>query len=134
MKNYAITIKNPFARWIGEGKKTMELRTRIPNELDIGSSILIVEADNNGKLIGIFEVEEIICAHPIFLGKPYYYQHRVPIELFEKYVGDRDEIYGIKLKKKKIFRYAHYCFEVGIKKSPQWFTEVKEMSKTFFWK
>lgn len=124
MAEWMITVSRPYSRWLVEGKKTMEIRTRIPKELNIDDYIYVVEAASGGNVIGYFRVIEIIIAHPCFIAKPYYYKHRVPYEMFIDYVGIREEIYGIVLNHMYNGASMGNIKDYGLSRAPQWFTKI----------
>lgn len=126
MAYWMITVRPPFSRWLVEGKKTMEIRTRIPKDLCIGDFVYVVEAASGGKVIGCFLVGKLIIAHPVFLANPYYSQHRVPFEMFCEYVGSREEVFGICLKLLKKAKVLTNISDFGLSRPPQWFTKIDE--------
>jgi predicted transcriptional regulator len=126
MANWMITVRPPFSRWLVEGIKTMEIRTRIPNELDIDDYVYVVEAASGGKVIGSFIVKKIIIAHPWFLAKPYYKQHRIPYEMFVDYVGKREEICAIELELSCVLNSMATFKDYGLSRAPQWFAKLSD--------
>jgi len=126
MSDWMITVRPPFSRWLVEGIKTMEIRTRIPNELDINDYVYVVEAASGGKVIGRFIVKKIIIAHPRFIAKPYYEQHRVPYEMFVNYVGKREEICAIGLELSCVLNSMATVKDYGLSRAPKWFTKISD--------
>lgn len=124
MADWMITVRPPFSRWLVEGKKTMEIRTRIPKDLCIDDFIYVVEAESGGKVVGAFLVKEIFIGHPCFIAKPYYNQHKVPYEMFCKYVGTREKICALKLELRHIPTFMVNVKDYGLTRAPQWFTKL----------
>lgn len=119
-----ICVKQPYCNWLIEGIKTMEIRTRIPNQLNIGDKIIVVEKNSGGKVVGSFIVKEICMKSPYILGLLYYDKHKVPHKELMKYAGEKRMLIGIVLQMDEYFYPNRHISDYGFSRTPQWFAEV----------
>lgn len=126
MAKWMITVRQPYVRLLVNGEKTMEIRTRVPNSLNIGDTIYIVEADSFGRIVGAFLVEKIMRYSIFSLIVRKAEEHKVPAEKIVSYAGYRSHLYGITLEKVNSKNFPTNISVFGKKKAPKWFAKLSD--------
>lgn len=95
-----ISIRPRYANAILDGRKTVELRRRIPN-IEIGSRLWIYSTLPEGAVIGSVFVEDIVRVAPSELWERFGSRSAVSKKDFDKYFDGTDSSVGILLREPK---------------------------------
>lgn len=68
---WVLTIKQPYVNLIFEGKKTLEVRKKIPKEIKGGDKVFVCVKGNGSKICASFVVADIVCVS-VFRMNEYY--------------------------------------------------------------
>lgn len=121
--NWAISLKPQFVEAIREGRKTCEVRTRIPRELQSGDYLYVVETNTHGKVALKLRVATI---HYGDTNKMYirYFRDSLALTAMEyiDYANGRDNMYFITFD--VVEDYDKITPEMRLVHSPQWFKRV----------
>lgn len=118
---WIITVREPYVSKILAGKKTIEVRTKIPKMVKRGDTLLIIQAGTNGRV-------RVKCKIGLMVGLPpklFYRLHKDAIQVKEsdyfRYVGGAGMVYGINLNEVEELPRETYRWDFGLSHSPQWF-------------
>jgi predicted transcriptional regulator len=92
-----LSIKPEYATKILDGNKKYEFRKAIFKRLDI-SKVIIYATKPMGKVIGEFEIDDIIHSTPDAIWKLTQENSGISEQYFTEYFSNRDMAYAIKIK------------------------------------
>lgn len=92
-----LSIKPEFVREIVEGRKKFEYRKSIFKRDDI-STVIVYATKPYGKVIGEFEIENIIKDHPSNIWKETWGYSGVSKNFFNKYFEGRETGFAIQIR------------------------------------
>lgn len=126
MNKFAISLKRRYIDAFLSGKKTVEVRTRLPKALTIGDELIVVETMTDGSVPLILEVFDIdisgwydgwnLYRNEIFLSQREYID----------YVNGRSIMCFVKCRVKETCIPVKNMREWGLKHAPQWFARISE--------
>lgn len=119
-----LSIKPEFAYAIFSGRKKFEFRKIIFSDSSV-RKIYVYASAPISKVIGVFEVEEIIECSPRELWRKTRHGAGITKEYFDQYFAGRDKGFALKVKNAEIFE-EHVELEVmfGFTHPPQSFRYV----------
>lgn len=102
-KSWICTVRPPYVDYMREGKKTIEVRTRLPKDFWVGDGLYVMEKGTNTfALVG--EVKSVAIRYADDLGyillekrKGLLRQTCMSIEEIKEYVKDRPNFYLIEI-------------------------------------
>lgn len=121
---YMITLENIFVQAIKNGKKTIEVRTRIPKNLSPGDAILIAQKASHGRVVLCCKVSQILEMHPDKLYSNYREQIYCFFSYYRHYTHGRDKVFGIALTDIFVFPDHITTQSFLLERAPQWFTYI----------
>lgn len=121
---WMITLEKKYCEAILDGRKQIEIRTRIPKTIVPGDAILVCMKGSKGLVPFYFVVDIIAACSPRVLWS--FNQHQLAIDEkdYVEYTRGKRIVYGIRIK--RVFKYEHEVniSDFGVLKAPQWFTFV----------
>lgn len=90
-----MSIKPIYAEMIFNGKKTIELRRKLPKNISKGSLILVYASSPQKLLLGAFTVKKIISSPLVSLWKKVSKKSCIDLEDFNTYFNGCEIGYGI---------------------------------------
>lgn len=121
---YMLTLDKAFVSAIISGKKTIEVRTRIPRLLTYDDILLIAQKAANGRVVLRCRVSQIIKSDPETLFKNHGQALGCSHQYYTRYTHGRDLVYGIGLYDIIEFPTRITTRTFDIERCPQWFTHV----------
>ena len=103
----------------------MEIRRRMPKELNLGDIILIVRKGEKGHIVGACRVTSLIRESVSYFCNYRREEHRLSATALKEYAGDARLLVGIGLKKIRLDTWSFYVKSLGFERSPQWFYQVR---------
>lgn len=118
---WVITVREPYVSKILAGKKTIEIRTKIPRMVRRGDTLLIIQTGTNGRVRVKCEIENIVKMTPRRLYE--YYKDAIQVDepKYNEYFKGCIEACGMKLTKVEELPRETYRWDFGLAYSPQWF-------------
>jgi len=116
-----LSIKPEFAFRILEGTKQYEYRRVIFRRKDV-KTIVVYASDPVKKVVGEFEIEEVLCEDPRVLWLKTRDKAGMTKERFLRYFGNRQRGYAIKVKAAKTYQPSVPLTELMVSSPPQSFT------------
>lgn len=121
---WMITLEKKYCEAILDGRKQIEIRTRIPKTIVPGDAILVCMKGSKGLVPFYFVVDIIAACSPRVLWS--FNQHQMAIDEkdYVEYTKGKRIVYGIRIR--SVFKYEHEVniSDFGVQKAPQWFTFV----------
>ena len=93
-----LSIKPEFVEKIVSGRKKYEYRKSIFKRDDV-TSVVVYATRPYGKVVGEFEIDEIISGNPTKIWEDTKSYSGIAEEFFAEYFSDRDTAFAIKIKK-----------------------------------
>lgn len=121
---WMITLEKKYCNAILEGRKKIEIRTRIPRTIVAGDAILVCMKGSKGHVPFYFVVDIIAAFSPRAL---WYFNHdqlAIDEKDYIEYTKGKRIVYGIRIR--KVYKYDHEIniSDFGVLKAPQWFTFI----------
>jgi predicted transcriptional regulator len=123
---WMITVHKGFVKSFLEGEKDIELRTRIPKDLQPGDDILVAQAGSGNKVVLHLMVWRIHKLSPAEMFRKYWKGIQVNYLAYEDYTKGHEVVYGIQTCFAVPVKGNLHTSDFGIDKAPQWFREVKK--------
>ncbi len=121
---WMITLEEEYCNAILDGRKKIEVRTRIPRTLVAGEAILVCMKGSKGRVPFYFVVDIIVAFSP----KALWFLKKDQLAIDEKdyleYTKGQSVVYGIFIRTVCKFDNEENISKFGVLKPPQWFTEV----------
>lgn len=121
---WMITLEKKYCEAIIDGRKKIEIRTRIPKAIDAGDAILVCMKGSNGLVPFYFVVDMIGVYSPHLMWSLYHHQLAIDEKGYIEYTEGKRIVYGLRIK--RVFKYEHEVniSDFGVVKAPQWFMYV----------
>lgn len=121
---WMITIEKKYCKAILDGRKKIELRTRIPLSLASGDSVLVCMKGSKGKVPFYFIVDAVINATPRILWDRCHHQLAIDEKDYLEYVKGRSRLYGLRIG--HVYKYLEEVniTDFRVPRAPQWFWAV----------
>ena len=126
MKRWCITIHQPYMDLIQEGRKTVELRMRLPKGIGIGDIVYACLPRSNGEVRLSFVVGEVLAHTPDYMWRECGEQMQISEDRFKRYCQGRDVVFGLRMEEVICYTKNPVCVrDLGLKVAPMWFCKVK---------
>ncbi|MBQ2673824.1 MAG: hypothetical protein IJG07_03970 [Prevotella sp.] len=121
---WMITLEKKYCEAIIDGRKKIEIRTRIPKIISPGDAILVCMKGSNGIVPFYFVVDTIGVFSPRLLWSSNHQELAIEEKDYFEYTKGKQIVYGIRIR--RVFKYEHEVniSDFGIQKAPQWFKFV----------
>lgn len=121
MMKWIITLKQEHAIDMMAGKKTVELRTRVPLSLAPGDRVFVGIEESKGSLAFSFRVSFIDTQAPLLIWSLYRDAMALDAETFWHYVVSRDKMTAIGVEDVSLIPLPTNVKEFELGQYPQWF-------------
>lgn len=121
---YMLTLETAFVQAVKNGKKTIEVRTRIPRKLSSGDILLIAQKSSHGRVALRCRVAQILAIDPETLFSDYGHLLYCSHSYYKQYTHGRNIVYAIVLTEIFEFPETITTQSFAIDRAPQWFTFV----------
>jgi predicted transcriptional regulator len=98
-----LSIKPEYATKIFTGEKKYEYRKIIFKNKNV-QRVVVYASSPMRKVIGEFEIDEIISEHPDVIWEKTYKYSGISKNIFERYSNSKDVIHAIRIGKYKLYR------------------------------
>lgn len=124
--DYLITVKPEYCDAYVSGKKSIEIRKRVPLDLCIGDRVFVCRGASNGMVQLCLKLDSFLVGSPKFLYAEY--QKKLGIEYHEylDYISGGEEVVFMRFSRIEVLRDGLVVQDFGIKKPPQWFARVMQ--------
>ena len=122
--NWCVSLKQKYAERILDGRKTIEIRTRLPRFLSKGDKIFVCTSGSCGQIHFSFRVRRKNFVDPEIAWKYYWDQMCISRVDYEKYIGGRSFVWLVEIEGLQVYNPPHNIKELNIKRPPMWFTLV----------
>ena len=121
---WMITLEKKYCEAIIDGRKKIEIRTRIPRTIVAGDAILVCMKGSKGLVPFYFVIDMIGAFSPHLLWTFNHHQLAIDEKDYLEYTKGKRIVYGIRIK--KVYKYDERMniSDFGVQKAPQWFTYV----------
>lgn len=124
-RSWAITVEKYFCDAMLCGRKTAEVRTRVPMTLGRGDIVYVIRKDSGGKVVCRFVVSEVICGETGPLWVSYKEEMCMSWIMYAVYADWRKKMYLIRFEKLQKPDRVVLLEDLGLLRSPQWFMPVR---------
>lgn len=122
--NWCISLRPKYANAILEGRKTIEIRTRLPKCLSREELIFVCVSGSNGMIPFSFRVRRKVLTETYFAWKRYNDLMCISMDDYEKYTTGHDLIWLIEIKDLQVYNPPRNISEFNMKRPPMWFTRI----------
>ena len=121
---WMITLEKKYCYAILDGRKLMEIRTRIPKALRAGDAVLVCMKGSHGLVPFYFVVDAVAACSPHTLWTTNCQYMAIDEADYLEYTKGKSIVYGLKFR--RVYQYAIEVTidDFGVHKAPQWFTVV----------
>lgn len=121
---WMITIEEKYCNAILDGRKKIEIRTRIPGALSAGDLILVCMGGSKGCVPFFFVIDSVVAFTPTALWMFNKHQLAIDEKDYLEYTKAHGVVYALHIG--FVYRYARLrtIYDFGVRKAPQWFTKV----------
>jgi len=123
---WMITVHKGFVKSFLEGEKDIELRTRIPKDLQPGDDIVVAQAGSGNKVVLHMMVWRVHKLSPDEMFRRFHRNIQVNHLAYENYTKGHEWMYGIQCCCIVPTKREVHTSDFGIEKAPQWFRKVKD--------
>ena len=125
MQHYAITLPYDLIQAIAFGTKRIEVRTRVPKDLQAGSKIIVIQKNTMGQVRLQLRVKEV--HHLDWLNGWSLFKDKIAVDYkwYIDYVHNRPTMYFVEFVYEGAFDDGVYMEDFGIVNVPQWFSIVR---------
>lgn len=118
---WMITLEKKYCEAIIDGRKKIEIRTRIPKTIVPGDAILVCMKGAKGLVPFYFVVDLIGVFSPRLLWSFNHQELAIEEKDYIEYTKGKRIVYGIRIR--RVFKYEHEVniSDFGVQKAPQWF-------------
>ena len=116
-----LSIKPEYAKKIFEGEKLVEYRRK---PIRNAQKVIVYVTKPVGKVLGEFEVNDIICADPGELWKKTSQIGGISKNAYFEYFKDTTQAFALEIKNVKRYKEERELKDYGLKKAPQFFCYV----------
>lgn len=125
MARWLLAIKPEYICKIANGTKGYELRTRVPSTLQPGDTIFCVESGSDGRVVLSFVITTISRYSPQMAWAKYWRYFGIDLIKYQEYTEGKRYINLIGIQQVRIMKASANIHEIGIKRTPQWFSLLK---------
>lgn len=124
MMAWMITLEKKYCKAILEGRKKIEVRTRIPRTIVAGDFVLVCMKGSKGRVPFYFVVDIAAAFSPRVLWIFNHQQLAIDEKDYLEYTKGKKIVYGLRIR--HVYRFYHEMniSDFGLLKAPQWFTQV----------
>lgn len=108
-----------------DGRKSMEIRTRLPKYLSKGDKVFVCVSGSKGKVPFSFKVVDRIECSPEYAWHYFATRMGVTVDEFYGYVSGRYRIHLIVIGDLQVYDEPLCIYEMGLNRPPLWFSEIK---------
>lgn len=121
---WMITLEEEYCNAILEGRKKIEVRTRIPRTIVAGDLVVVCMKGSKGRVPFFFEVDCVVAFSPKALWVFNKHQLAIAEKDYLEYTKGRSVVYALHIR--YVYRYKRLLTisDFGVRKAPQWFTEI----------
>ena len=121
---WMITLEEKYCYAILDGRKKIEVRTRIPKALSAGDAVLVCMKGTHGHVPFYFTIDAIAACSPRILWNFNKHQMAIDEADYWAYTKGKNTVYGLRIR--KVYQYVSELTidDFGVHKAPQWFTVV----------
>lgn len=121
---WMITLEEEYCNAILDGRKKIEIRTRIPGALAAGDPILVCLKGSKGRVPFFFVIDSVVAFTPQALWSFNKHQLAIDKKDYLEYTKGQGVVYALHIS--FVYRYerSFTIYDFGVRKVPQWFTEV----------
>ena len=125
MQHYAITLPYDLIQAIAFGTKRIEVRTRVPKDLQPGSKIIVAQKKTDGQVRLQLRVKAV--HHLDWLTGWSTFKDKIAVDYkwYIDYVHRRSSMFFVEFVYEGAFDDGVYLEEFGIIHAPQWFSVVR---------
>ncbi len=123
---WMITLEKKYCDAILEGRKTIEVRTRIPRALVPGDYVVVVEKGTKGRVVFSFDIDCLITSTPDLLWKNYKGTMAIDEIDYLAYTKGKYRVYGLCVRKVYKYTVDLTMEDFGVYRAPQWFVKCSE--------
>lgn len=126
---YAITLEKKYADAILEGRKLMELRTRIPKGIGSKDYIVVCVKGTKGKIACWFSIESVAECSPLIMWQRNSHVLCIDKTDYDAYCKGHSVVYGLRIHAVYSTLMDLCVDDFGLPKAPQWFSVVNDYPK-----
>lgn len=121
---WMITLEEKYCNAIIDGRKLIEIRTRIPKAFRAGNFVLVCRKGSKGCVPFYFIVDAIAACSPRILWSLNNDLMAIDYKDYLEYTKGKSIVYGLRFR--RVYQYTPELniSDFGVNKAPQWFTEV----------
>lgn len=127
---YAITLEKKYADAILEGRKLIELRTRIPKGIKSKDYVVVCAKGTKGKIVCWFSIGTIIACSCLDMWQSYRHILCIDKADYDAYCKGRSVVYGLSVYAVYSTDMELYVDDFGLPRPPQWFSVVNDYPKS----
>jgi predicted transcriptional regulator len=120
-----LSIKPEYATKIFDGEKQVEYRRRPIRNAD---KVIVYVTKPVGKVLGEFEVDDILCAAPEDLWERTSHRGGISKQAYFEYFKDTHQAFALEIKNVKRYEQERELKDYGLKMAPQFFVMSKKTS------
>lgn len=121
---WMITLEKRYCQAILDGRKKIEVRTRLPRDIAARDIVLVCMKGTNGHVPFSFEIDAVGIFYPNILWDLYQQQLAIEKTDYLAYTKGRPVIYGLHIGQVNRYGEGVTIDDFGVNRSPQWFTKV----------
>ena len=123
---WCISLKPEYASAIMEGRKKIEVRTRLPKYLSGGDRVFVCVTGTKGKIPFSFKVAWWGMGRPKRTWRLFKKDMCVSLSEFDRYTSGRSWVCLMGIENVQICYHPLSVDELGLKTSPLWFARVSK--------
>ncbi|HBE79928.1 MAG TPA: hypothetical protein DDW65_19435 [Firmicutes bacterium] len=116
-----LSIKPEYALKIFDGEKQVEYRRR---RIKNASKVIVYVTKPVGKVLGEFEVDDILCADPEDLWEQTSHIGGISKKAYFEYFKDTNRAFALEIKNVRRYEKERELKDYGLKMAPQFFCYV----------
>lgn len=125
-KKWAISLKPEYVEAFKNGSKKYEIRTKIPIDLRPQDKLFVVQSGSGGRVVLSLTVDKILSLSPENSWRRYNDELGITKKAFEKYTKGRKTVILLHVGLVIVMPSFITCKDLGIKKAPLWFEQIKK--------
>ena len=126
MNNYMVSLKPSYVEAFLLGLKSMEIRTKIPQDLRIGDRLFVCKSRSHGQVIFTLLIDCIWIRKPEYAYKEFGKYLFIDHNSYLKYVDGHNMTWILSCTVEKVFKEPAHVNQFGMETAPQWFRKVPE--------
>ena len=121
---WIITLEKKYCNAIIDGRKKVEVRTRIPKALNAGDAVIVCMKGSDGQVPFYFTVDGIGFDSPQRLWNFKSDLMAIDKKDYDEYTKGRDMVFCLHIRHVYKYDIDVTINDFGVRKAPQWFTAV----------